>query len=135
MIITVLCFLVIPLLLIESYSEEIADRDGVDDLKREKITVNDKINSLEIDIEKQKTIIEENQTEYDNLKIELKTIRKNSNDSWTDIKKIIDAQKKLTESNNEITTSKDKFQSLLTEKSDNIKLIDELDEKIDDLII
>ena len=47
----------------------------------------------------------------------------------------MDAEKKLTESNNKVTTSKDKFQSLLVAKSNNIKLIDELEEKIEDLII
>mgnify|MGYP007026247981 CR=1 FL=1 len=124
-------------LVIESYSDEttIIDRTDIDTLKKKIITTHDKIISLEVDIVKQKTIISENEMEYENLKLELKTMKKNSNDSWDDLKKMMDAKKELEKSDQKIKDSKEKLRLLGIEKSDNIKLIDTLDVEIENLVI
>ena len=128
-----LSVVIVPLLLIESYSEEI-DRADIDKLKTKITDTNNKITLLETDIEKQKTVIIQNEIKFDNLKNELKTLKKNSDDSWTYIEKIMDAKNTVREAEKEIISSKDKLQLLFIEKSDNIRLIDELEEETDDVI-
>ena len=125
----------IPFLLVESYGEEIADRGSVDDLKRKLVAINDKIESLDTDISKQKATIKENESKVEALKNDLKEIKKTSSTSWAAIEKINDVEKDLLESQRELTASKNRLESLFVEKSDNLKLIDNLENDIDDLII
>ena len=68
-----LSVVIVPLLLIESYSEEI-DRADIDKLKTKITDTNNKITLLETDIEKQKTVIIQNEIKFDNLKNESKKL-------------------------------------------------------------
>jgi len=100
-IIGLVCLLVIPLLLIESYGEDIIydeiDQKNIDELKIKILDIDNKLPLLGNDIEKQRTIIAENENEFENAIHQLEIAEKNNNDSWADIEKIIKAKKTVEE--------------------------------------
>lgn len=130
----IVCLLAIPILMLDSYSEEIT-RSDINKLKGEITNSNKKIISLEVKMEKQKIIIVDYEIKFETLKDELKTLKKNSNNSWDSLKKIIDTEKKLRESEEKLKESKKKLQLLRIEQSSIIRLIDDLDKKLDEMII
>ena len=111
------------------------DKIKINKVKKQIIDAKNKIISLENDTVQQKITITQNEAEHNILKDKLRDVKRNSDDSWNDIQKIIDAKDDLAESESTIKLSKYKLQLLLTEKSDDLKLVESLQHEIDDITI
>ena len=106
-------------------------RAELNELKHQESTARKNIGNLDEDILKQRELIRDNNENIEQLKIDLRNAKNEALNNWNGSRQIIESKKLLNDANELARERQDKLFELLSEKSDNIKLLKELSLEID----
>jgi len=125
--------LIIPFLLIMVLIPDVyaITRGEIDGLETQIKTIQNNIDMIDVTIQTQRDTITVNEKNVDEKKELLRDVKDKIGESWDSLKFIEEAEKNLISGNNILKESKDKLITLLNEKSVFVKIIQQLNEKLD----